>query len=124
MEPFAIAVDRLLAKEAVTPNQISERANNSLAGRGIRQPGGLASPNKEKFLLEALQIIFDAAAEERIRRKEIDQSALRTEMMAYLSAKYEPLRYYAASLASEQRTSIQSLANAKADQLLQLAAST
>ena len=77
----------------------------------------------ENYVLDALQIIYDTAAEERSRRKDVDADVLRAEVTAYLSAKFEPLRAYAASLASGRPSSIKSLANAKADKLLQQAAS-
>jgi len=122
MDPFAIAVDRLLVHKAINPNQIAARASNDLASRGIRQPGGLLNSTTERFVLEALQTIFDTAAEERSRRKDTDQNLLRDEVTAYLSAKFQPLREYAASLASGRPSSFKALANAQADKFLQMAA--
>ena len=123
MEPFARAVDRLLANQAINPSQIAARASGDLASRGIRQPGGLLNRTTENYILDALQIIYDTAAEERSRRKDADADVLRDEVTAYLSAKFEPLRAYAASLASGRPSSIKSLANAQADKFLQQAAS-
>ena len=121
MDTFAAAVDRQLANQLISPNQIATRASNDLAARGIRQPGGLLTSAAEKFTLEAFQTIFDLATEEQLRRKDSGQPVAKEEVSSYLSAKFQPLRDYAASLASGRQSSFKSIANAHADKLIQAA---
>ena len=118
MEPFATAVDRTLANKATNPNQISNAANNLLAMRGIRNPGGLLKSTEEKMTIEAFHLIFDAAMEERSRRVEQDQSALREEVVGYLTAKFQPLLDHANHVAGP----LKATANASASKLLLKAA--